>query len=238
MDKDFDLDQSVVLMPETLNIPLTEVERPGVVLQMRRTADLPMQVMEFDVAQDLEPAPVFKALKPRACSAPRRPRSRWRRGVARFARLTCSAPPSHRSRRLTRRLTPSRNSPSIGLAPKRPRSICWSPPATPCVPQPLWRENMSLDGQNLPVRPTMGWFTQSLTLIGLPTVVVPVPVAEQALPIGLQIIAAPWRETDALWVAQQLGGRGGGANSPCRRLSNPGGERSRLPGSRFRECSL
>jgi Asp-tRNA(Asn)/Glu-tRNA(Gln) amidotransferase A subunit family amidase len=65
---------------------------------------------------------------------------------------------------------------------------------------------MSLDGQNLPVRPTMGWFTQSLTLIGLPTVVVPVLVAEQALPIGLPIIAAPWRETDALWAAQQLEG--------------------------------
>jgi Asp-tRNA(Asn)/Glu-tRNA(Gln) amidotransferase A subunit family amidase len=80
---------------------------------------------------------------------------------------------------------------------------CWWPPATPCVRQPLWRENMSLDGQNLPVRPTMGWFTQSLTLIGLPTVVVPVLVAEQALPIGLPIIAAPWRETDALWAAQQ-----------------------------------
>lgn len=69
---------------------------------------------------------------------------------------------------------------------------------------------MSLDGQNLPVWPTMGWLAQSLTLIGLPTIVVLVLVAEQALPIGLQIIAAPWRETDALWVAQQLEGRGGG----------------------------
>jgi 1-carboxybiuret hydrolase len=65
---------------------------------------------------------------------------------------------------------------------------------------------MSLDGQTPPVRPTMGWFTQSLTLIGLPTVVAPVLVVEQALLIGLPIIAAPWRETDALWVAQQLEG--------------------------------
>jgi hypothetical protein len=61
MDKDFDLDQYVALMAETLNIPLTEAERPGVVLQMRRTADLAMQVMEFDAPQELEPAPVFKA---------------------------------------------------------------------------------------------------------------------------------------------------------------------------------
>ena len=59
MDKDFVLDQYVVLMAEMLAIPLTEVERPSVVLQMRLSADLPMQVMEFDVPQELEPAPVF-----------------------------------------------------------------------------------------------------------------------------------------------------------------------------------
>jgi Asp-tRNA(Asn)/Glu-tRNA(Gln) amidotransferase A subunit family amidase len=77
-------------------------------------------------------------------------------------------------------------------------------PATPCVPQPLWQEMMSLDGQQLPVRATMGRFTQPLTLIGLPIVVVPVPVAGQRHPIGLQIIAAPWREIDALRVARAL----------------------------------
>ena len=77
-------------------------------------------------------------------------------------------------------------------------------PATPCVPQPLWQETMTLDGQELPVRATMGRFTQPLTLIGLPIVVVPVPVEGQTLPIGLQIIAAPWREADALRVARAL----------------------------------
>ena len=77
-------------------------------------------------------------------------------------------------------------------------------PATPCVPQPLWQEMMSLDGQELPVRPTMGRFTQPLTLIGLPIVVVPVPIPGQSHPIGLQIIAAPWREVDALRAARAL----------------------------------
>jgi 1-carboxybiuret hydrolase len=77
-------------------------------------------------------------------------------------------------------------------------------PATPCVPQALWRETMSLGGEELPVRPTMGRFTQPLTLIGLPIVVVPIPVEGQTLPIGLQIIAAPWQEADALRVARAL----------------------------------
>jgi len=77
-------------------------------------------------------------------------------------------------------------------------------PAAPCVPQPLWQEMMTLDGQELPIRPTMGRFTQPLTLIGLPIVVVPVPIAGQSHPIGLQIVAAPWREIDALRVARAL----------------------------------
>jgi AtzE family amidohydrolase len=77
-------------------------------------------------------------------------------------------------------------------------------PATPCVPQTLWRETMTLAGEDFPVRATMGRFTQPLTLIGLPIVVVPVPVPGQDLPIGLQVIAAPWREADALRVADHL----------------------------------
>ena len=63
---------------------------------------------------------------------------------------------------------------------------------------------MELSEQGLPVRPTMGRFTQPLTLIGLPIVVVPIPMPGQELPIGLQIIAAPWREMDAISVAIRL----------------------------------
>lgn len=61
MDENFDLDQYVALMAETLGIKVSEAERPGVVLQMRRTADLAAQVMDFEAPQDLEPAPVFEA---------------------------------------------------------------------------------------------------------------------------------------------------------------------------------
>ena len=137
MDKDFVLDQYVVLMAEMLAIPLTEVERPSVVLQMRLSADLPMQVMEFDVPQELEPAPVFKALKPRACQPS------WCRCWSRNkpCQLDC------------------RSSPRPGGRPTR-----FGPPSD-------WKV---------------------------------------------------WRSP----------------NSPYRGLSKPGGERSRLPSSRFWECSL
>ena len=48
----------------------------------------------------------------------------------------------------------------------------------------------------------MGLYTQPISFIGLPVVAVPVPL--QPMPIGVQIIAAPWREDIALRVAHAL----------------------------------
>ena len=54
----------------------------------------------------------------------------------------------------------------------------------------------------LPVRANLGLYTQPISFIGLPVVAVPVPLAP--LPIGVQIIAAPWREDVALRIAHAL----------------------------------
>jgi aspartyl-tRNA(Asn)/glutamyl-tRNA(Gln) amidotransferase subunit A len=59
-----------------------------------------------------------------------------------------------------------------------------------------------LDGVKLPVRANLGIYTQPISFIGLPVVTVPVPL--QPLPIGVQIIAAPWREDVALRIAHTL----------------------------------
>jgi 1-carboxybiuret hydrolase len=53
------------------------------------------------------------------------------------------------------------------------------------------------------MRPSLGMFTQAISFIGLPVVAVPVH-GLGPLPIGVQIIAAPWRETQALRVAHAL----------------------------------
>ncbi|MEA2791135.1 MAG: 1-carboxybiuret hydrolase, partial [Acetobacteraceae bacterium] len=55
----------------------------------------------------------------------------------------------------------------------------------------------------MPVRPNIGIYTQPISFIGLPVVVVPVPTAS-GLPIGVQIITAPWREDIALRIARAL----------------------------------
>ncbi len=76
-------------------------------------------------------------------------------------------------------------------------------PATPCSAPRLGQKTMVLDGVELPVRANLGLFTQPISFAGLP--VVAVPYAEAApLPIGVQVIAAPWREELALRVARQL----------------------------------
>jgi aspartyl-tRNA(Asn)/glutamyl-tRNA(Gln) amidotransferase subunit A len=75
-------------------------------------------------------------------------------------------------------------------------------PATPCVAPKIGQVNFVLDGVELPVRANIGIHTQPISFIGLPVVAVPVPLAP--MPIGVQLIAAPWREDIALRVAHAL----------------------------------
>ncbi|MEY9180184.1 AtzE family amidohydrolase [Bradyrhizobium sp. USDA 326] len=75
-------------------------------------------------------------------------------------------------------------------------------PATPCTAPKLGQMNFNLDGVELPVRANIGIHTQPISFIGLPVVAVPVPL--EPLPIGVQIICAPWREDIALRVAHAL----------------------------------
>ena len=84
-------------------------------------------------------------------------------------------------------------------------------PATPCVAPKIGQVNFTLDGVELPVRANIGIHTQPISFIGLPVVAVPIPL--EPMPIGVQIIAAPWREDIALRVAYALE-RAGVARAP------------------------
>ncbi|HYM03226.1 MAG TPA: AtzE family amidohydrolase [Stellaceae bacterium] len=76
-------------------------------------------------------------------------------------------------------------------------------PATPCPAPLIGQDTMMLGGREVATRPHLGLFTQPLSFIGLPVVAVPVRRPGE-LPIGVQIVAAPWRETAALRVAAAL----------------------------------
>ncbi|MEO7415324.1 MAG: AtzE family amidohydrolase [Opitutaceae bacterium] len=76
-------------------------------------------------------------------------------------------------------------------------------PATPVPATLIGQQMMTLDGVEVPVRPNLGIFTQPISFIGLPVVAAPVH-SVGPLPIGVQLIAAPWRENVALRVARFL----------------------------------
>jgi 1-carboxybiuret hydrolase len=76
-------------------------------------------------------------------------------------------------------------------------------PATPTSAPNINQQTFVLDGQELPVRPNLGLFTQPISFIGLPVVTVPVWPA-QGMPIGVQIITAPGREDVGLQIAYDL----------------------------------
>jgi aspartyl-tRNA(Asn)/glutamyl-tRNA(Gln) amidotransferase subunit A len=77
-------------------------------------------------------------------------------------------------------------------------------PATPCRAPLIGQKTMVLDSQEMLVRPNLGLFTQPISFVGLPVAVVPVWTPGERLPIGVQIIAAPWREDIVLRVAHAL----------------------------------
>ena len=77
-------------------------------------------------------------------------------------------------------------------------------PATPVAAQLLGTEWIDLGGERLPARASLGLLTQPISAIGLPTVAVPVWGAHPRLPVGVQLIAAPWREDVALRCAAAL----------------------------------
>jgi len=77
-------------------------------------------------------------------------------------------------------------------------------PSTPCTAPALGQKTLDLAGTQVPLRPNIGVFTQPVSAIGLPVVAVPVWLAGARLPIGVQIIAPPWREDLALRAARAL----------------------------------
>jgi aspartyl-tRNA(Asn)/glutamyl-tRNA(Gln) amidotransferase subunit A len=76
-------------------------------------------------------------------------------------------------------------------------------PTTPCPAPLIGQQKMILDGVEILVRPHLGLFTQPLSFIGLPVLSVPIQ-RPGALPLGVQLVAAPYNEALILRVAGVL----------------------------------
>jgi aspartyl-tRNA(Asn)/glutamyl-tRNA(Gln) amidotransferase subunit A len=76
-------------------------------------------------------------------------------------------------------------------------------PATPTSATLIGQETMRINGSDLPVRASMGMLTQPISFLGLPVTTVPLRTSS-GLPIGLQLIAAPFKEEACLRAARVL----------------------------------
>lgn len=76
-------------------------------------------------------------------------------------------------------------------------------PATPISAPRIGEDTVTVAGDKMLIRPNMGIFTQPISFIGLPVAAVPIYRANR-MPIGVQVIAAPWREDLCLRVAAAL----------------------------------
>ena len=77
--------------------------------------------------------------------------------------------------------------------------------ATPVSATPIGEEWITVNGQRHPCRPAMGLLTQPVSFAGCPVAVAPMwPEATGGMPLGVQLIAAPWKEDLALRAAAVL----------------------------------
>jgi amidase/aspartyl-tRNA(Asn)/glutamyl-tRNA(Gln) amidotransferase subunit A len=78
-------------------------------------------------------------------------------------------------------------------------------PATPMPASPIGAETIDINGVAYPSRPSIGLLTQPISFSGCPVVAAPLwPGSAGGLPLGVQLIAAPWREDLALRVGRAL----------------------------------
>jgi AtzE family amidohydrolase len=80
-------------------------------------------------------------------------------------------------------------------------------PATPFPAPLIGQREAVVEGETVLTQPYLGYYTQPLSLVGLPVVTVPVSGAS-GLPLGVQLVAAPYREAVLLRVAAELERRG------------------------------
>src|SRR5262249_28661364 len=73
-------------------------------------------------------------------------------------------------------------------------------PVTPYRAFPMGQAFIEVGGQKLPAAGHLGVYTQPLSFAGLPIVAAPI-AGSGPLPLGVQVVAAPWREDLALRVA-------------------------------------
>jgi AtzE family amidohydrolase len=77
-------------------------------------------------------------------------------------------------------------------------------PTTPFPAPFIGQREAVVDGETVMTQPYLGCFTQPLSFVGLPVLTVPVAQPAGNLPLGVQLVAAPFREAALVRVAAEL----------------------------------
>ncbi len=80
-------------------------------------------------------------------------------------------------------------------------------PTTPCAAPLIGQTTMMIDGEEVLTRPNLGLYTQPLSFIGLPVLSVPIQ-QPGGLPVGVQLIGAPYQEAAILRAGAVLAAQG------------------------------
>ena len=92
-------------------------------------------------------------------------------------------------------------------------------PTTPWSATPIGQTHIEIDGKAIEIRSHLGHYTQPLSFIGLPVLSIPV-CRPHSLPVGVQLIAAPYNEALIFRVAATLEAQGAIACSPVSIAAN------------------
>jgi aspartyl-tRNA(Asn)/glutamyl-tRNA(Gln) amidotransferase subunit A len=76
-------------------------------------------------------------------------------------------------------------------------------PTTPCAATRIGQATVEIGGRDVPVRANLGLYTQPISFIGLPVIAAPV-AGVAGMPLGVQLIAPPWREGRLFAVSRGL----------------------------------
>ena len=76
-------------------------------------------------------------------------------------------------------------------------------PTTPFPAPRIGQDTITVGGVEVPARPMLGLYTQPLSFVGLPVISVPA-AGPGPLPLGVQLVAAPWREATLFRAAAVL----------------------------------
>ena len=109
-------------------------------------------------------------------------------------------------------------------------------PATPVSSPVIGSDWLEINGVQHPSRPAMGLLTQPISFAGCPVVAAPMwPEGTGGMPIGVQLIAAPWREDLALRAAMVLQQAGVATLRSCHAGLDPAST-PRTPGPAAVDC--